>query len=210
MTRFENNIIILVLILLGSTGRLGYAKVTDLGSFGTVYEINEKDAITELEDLSKGFSIQDFFDKEAVRKKILDFRPETIDLPKATENREFLVDLTYTLEFDIPDENGNIIYPKGYVFNPLEYSTLSKTYVFINGEDPDQIEWFKKSDYMDSIRVILMVTKGAYAELTENLDRPVFYALSQIIEKFQLEHVPSVVRQKGVYIHVEEVNCEEK
>ncbi|MBU0991719.1 MAG: hypothetical protein KJ737_04410 [Proteobacteria bacterium] len=188
----------------------GFADVKDLGVYGTSYPIIEQDGIEALDDLSKGVTIQDLISPEEVKRKIKDFRPETVSLPRCTEEREFLVGLSYSLEFDIPDQNGNIIYPKGYAFNPLKYTTNPKTYIFIDGDDPDQVNWFTHSSYADSAGVILMITKGSYLELIEDLDRPVFYALKKITDRFQLEHVPSIVKQQGEYMHVKEVICETK
>ncbi|MBU0993393.1 MAG: hypothetical protein KJ737_12940 [Proteobacteria bacterium] len=187
-----------------------HGQILDLGVYGNSYPIVEKDGITALEDLSKGVSIQDLIDKEEVQKKIVGFRPETTHLPKSIEEREFLVDLSYSLSFDIPDQDGNIIYPKGYTFNPLKYVTNPRIYVVIDGEDPDQINWFKGSPYYDNAGVTLLITQGSYTELVEDLDRPVFYALKKITDRFQLEHVPSIVRQNGEYMHVREVTCETK
>jgi len=70
-------------------------------------------------------------------------------LPSALEDSIRTVDMTYTTEFDVPDGRGNILYPKGYVFNPLEYVYLPNMLVFINGGKKDQVEWFNSSAYFN-------------------------------------------------------------
>lgn len=197
---------ILILVLLASNG---YASVVDLGVVGASYPVVEKDALTEIESMAQGVTIQEFIDKDEAEKKIKNFRPATTLLPRAQETREFLVDITYTLAFDIPDQHGNIIYPKGYRFNPLAYYTVSKTYVVLDGEDQAQIDWYKSSPYMNNVSAMLMITRGSYADLTEELKRPVFYALESVTERFQLAHAPSIVWQEGHYLRVKEVVCTE-
>ena len=198
---------ILILVLIWASN--GYASMVDLGVFGASYPIVEKDALTELESMAQGVTIQDFINKEEAEQKIKNFRPATKSLPRAKETREFLVDMTYTLEFDIPDQHGNIIYPKGYRFNPLEYYTVRKTYVVLDGEDQAQLDWYKSSSYLNTVSAILMITRGSYADLSEKLKRPVFYALESVTERFQLEHTPSIVWQEGRYMRVREIACME-
>ena len=199
--------VFILILLLASNG---YASVVDLGVTGATYPVVEKDALAELESMSQGVTIQDFIDKDEALKKIKGFRPATRSLPRATEEREFLVDMTYSLEFDIPDQYGNILYPKGYRFNPLGYYTVRKIYVVLDGEDQAQLDWYKRSPYMNNASAMLMITRGSYGDLSDTLKRPVFYALESVTERFQLAHTPSIVWQEGEYMRVKEVLCEEK
>jgi len=43
---------------------------------------------------------------------------------------------------------------------------------------------------------------------SEKLGRPVYYALRQVVERFQLEYVPCIVFQDGKYMKVSEVNID--
>ena len=55
--------------------------------------------------------------------------PDKGALPRARRDRTFPVDLTYTTSIDVPDGKGGILYPKGYIFNPLDYVIYPKTLV---------------------------------------------------------------------------------
>jgi len=57
---------------------------------------------------------------------------------------------------------------------------------------------------------MLLLTGGSYYELGKKLDRPVFYANADIIHRFQLEAVPSIVFQRGKYMEVKEVAISDK
>jgi conjugal transfer pilus assembly protein TraW len=91
----------------------------ELGRVGAVYPIAEKDALSEIEQRAKNFDWTKIFNKEKNTAKLKAYRPSDMEvLPSALEDSIRTVDMTYTTEFDVPDGRGNILYPKGYVFNP--------------------------------------------------------------------------------------------
>lgn len=169
------------------------ANAADLGKVGAIYPIAEKDALVEIEQKAKGID----WSKVIKRKPIEEYNgpEERMSLPRATRERSFPVDMTYTLQMDIPDGKGGILYPKGYTFNPLDYINFTKTLVVINGNDPEQVEWFGASEYRGRADVMLLLTEGSYRNLGKKLDVPLFYADSTIIERLRLAAVPSVVKQ---------------
>jgi len=204
MIKFINLFIIAVLLFSAPVS----AAVKELGTFAETYPIAEKDAIEEIQEKSQSIGPQALIDPVEAESKITSFKPATLSLPKATKDRQFLVDMTYTLEIDIPDKDGNIVYPAGYQLNPLEHMNNPMTYVFINAADKDQVNWFLKSSYGNNLSCRLLITDGEYFDLSEKLGRPVYYALRQITERFQLEYVPCIVSQDGQFMKVKEVNIE--
>lgn len=192
----------LTLILLGVlVTASAYART--LGGVGTSYVIAEKDALAEIEERAKGID----WGKVIQRKPIKDYDgpDDRVSLPRAVRDKTFPVDLTYTLQMDIPDGRGGILYPQGYAFNPLDYVAFAKTLVVINGNDPEQVKWFVASAYGRRIDVILLLTEGRYGLLEKKLNVPLFYADSRIVERFKLVAVPSVVKQEGRAMVVREV-----
>ena len=115
------------------------------------------------------------------------------------------MDMTYTLQIDIPDGKGGVLYPKGYTFNPLDYINFTKILVVINGNDPEQVKWFAASEYKGRVDVMLLLTEGHYGHMGKKLDVPLFYADSQIVERLHLAAVPSVVKQEGKEMVVREI-----
>ena len=204
MIKFINLLMIGALLFPGPVSAI----VKDLGTFAETYPIAEKDAIAEIQAKAEKADVQSFIDPVEAESKISNFKPETLSLPKATKGRQFLVDMTYTLEFDIPDKDGDIVYPAGYQFNPLEHINNPMTYVFIDAADKDQVDWFLKSSYADNLSCRLLITDGSYFDIIEEIGRPVYYAMRIIIERFQLEYVPCIVSQEGLYMKVKEVRVE--
>ncbi len=186
----------------------------DLGVFGAVYDIAEKDALKEIEEKAKETDVNRFIDRQELVRKLKSYAPDDLravkDIPPARKDRTFLVDMKYTLGLDIADEKGTVIYPKGYAFNPLSYVTYPKTIVVLNGASPAQLAWFKNSGLNEDLGVKLLITDGSYAVLSKDLKRPVFYASKAVIDVFQIEATPSVVKQKGTIMEVREVPVSEK
>jgi len=179
------------------------ANAKELGTVGATYAIAEKDALVEIEQKAKSID----WSKVIKRKPIEEYNgPEDrMSLPRAVRDRSFPVDMTYTLQIDIPDGKGGVLYPKGYTFNPLDYVSFTKTLVVINGNDPEQVKWFAGSEYGKRIDVMCLLTEGHYRSLGEKLDVPLFYADSTIIGRLRLSALPSVVRQDGRSMVVTEV-----
>lgn len=181
-----------------------YAEV--LGTFGKTYSIAENDAYEELMEKVQSADWEKLMDRKKAEERIKAFKPEdAVKLPRAEKERTRLIDLTYTLDFDIPDGRGGILYPRGYTFNPLEYVNFTKTLVVIDGTDRKQIEWFKRSTYFKDIGVMLLITDGKYYNLMKELKRPVFYARRHLVERLNLQFVPSVIQQRGRMMEVREI-----
>jgi len=214
MTAKEPTIRCVLVAALLSLSVTSTAMARDLGTFGTVYDIVEKDAIKELEEKARSVDFSKAVDRNALVKKAKNFTPEDVKemnaIGPARKDRTFLVDMTYTLERDIKDDKGNIVYPAGYAFNPLSYVSYPRTLVILNGRRPEHIRWFEESSYSKDAQVTLLLTDGSYSELSRSLKRPVFYASTKLIEVFQIEAVPSVVRQSGTYMEVTEVRIPPK
>lgn len=192
---------ILVLSLLPSSN----AQAKDLGTYGATYPIAEPDSLTELKEKAAKVDWKRHLNPEKLTRKVRNFRPSDLKrLPAASGDHVFLSDLSYTLDVDIPDGKGGILYPKGYTFNPLDYISFQRTIVVINGKDRRQVEWFRKSPWFKDVNAMLLLTDGSYFPLGDRLRRPVFYANSLIVEKLGLKAVPSVARQKGRYMEVRE------
>lgn len=185
------------------------AVLHDLGALGATYPIAEKDAIEEIEEKASKTDWSKHFNKKKMEKAVKGYRPENlVKLPRAGETRSFNVDMTYTLDFDITDNHGQILYPKGFMFNPLDYIDFPRTLIVIDATDEDQVAWLKSSDHVYTATIL--ITDGAFWDLSNSLGRALFYADKQIVERFGLKAVPSIIRQSGRYMEVKEIAMEKK
>jgi conjugal transfer pilus assembly protein TraW len=178
-----------------------YAKV--IGTVGKTYPIVEPDALAEIEASAAKINMAELI-KQA-RDKAQNFKPDNpVSLEPAKQNRTFKVQMSYTLEFDILDGKGGVLYPRGYSFNPLDYVTYPGVLVVIDGTAKEHVEWFKQSQYVSDIRVKLLITNGQYYNLAMELKRPVYFLTPEIAQAFNLQAVPCVIVQNGKLMEVRE------
>lgn len=178
---------------------------------GRIYPISEPDMLEELRTKAASVDWNKMVDKEKQKEKIKNFKPETlVSLPAAKQDRAYLVDMTYTLDVDLPDGKGGLLYPKGYSFNPLDYTQLRGKLIVIDGSDPRQVAWFDASPYRDDINIKLLLTGGSYYQLMEKFRRPVFYYMQPMATRLQVEAVPAIVEQAGKMLKVTEVGLEKR
>lgn len=203
LLKISSTFLLLVMLLSGE----GHSK--DLGIKGTVYPIIERDALEEIEEQANRVDWGKLFDKKANDRRIKNYKPSNIvHLSRSKINRVRTVNISYALEFDIPDGKGGILYPKGFLFNPLDYLLYPNTIVVINGADREQVEWFKHSAHFDSSTCVLWITDGNYYDLSGELGRPVYYANDFIVRRFELQFVPCLIVQKGNRLEVTEIDVE--
>ena len=175
----------------------------DHGVVGKTYSIAEPDALEEIKASAGNIKTDEMV--RWAKEKALNLKPDdSVSLKQADKDRVFKVHMSYTLEFDIPDGKGGVLYPKGYSFNPLEYIVYPGVLVVIDGSVRQQVEWFKKSEYSQDAGVKLLITDGKYYELALKLQRPVFFLTYEIKEAFNLQAVPCVVFQSGNLMEVRE------
>ncbi|MGB3224812.1 MAG: hypothetical protein WBB23_18555 [Desulforhopalus sp.] len=181
-----------------------FAQTTiNLGTVGETYPVVEPDVVAELRQEAAQHDVRE---KLPLSLEIQGYQPANLHpLPHAIAERSFLVDMNYTLDQDLLDGEGKILYPKGYTFNPLEYVSFPGGLVVINGDDPLQIEWFKKTPYADNHQASLLLSNGLAFELTRQLKRRVFYLTKDIAARLRLTAVPSVVVQKKNKMLVQEI-----
>jgi conjugal transfer pilus assembly protein TraW len=202
---------ILVGVILSTLLLTRPATAKELGSVGATWPIAEQDALAELEARAKEVDWSSVMDRRKMERSLRDYRPEGMtSLPAAKKDRTFQVDMNYTLDFDIPDGKGGILYPRGYSFNPLAYAFFPGVLVVIDGDDARQVKWFQASPYGKDHRVRLLLSGGPYYEIMARLKRPVFYANGRIAKRLGLAAVPAVVFQKGTIMEVREYAIEDK
>jgi conjugal transfer pilus assembly protein TraW len=181
------------------------AAQTRLEIAGKTYPVVEQNITKELQQKVAKIDIETLFNTHN-RYQPANLHP----LPRTSSDRRFTVDLSYSLDHDIKDSQGNLLYPQGFTFNPLQYAGLRGGLVVIDGGDPEQVKWFQASPYFQNHRAIILLSGGYAAELKQELQRPVYYLTHDIAARLQLKAVPSVVFEQRNKLTVREVHLEEK
>lgn len=202
---FYRSITVISAVFVLSTCGPAFAKT--VGRSGNIYRIAEPDALKELEDKVASTDLKERIKKEETTRRIERYRPSNVvSLPSAKKDRTSLMDMTYTLELDIPDGKGGVLYPKGFIFNPLDYIPFSRTIVVLNGAAENEVDWFTASEYYKRTDVLVLVTDGMWKELMHRFKRNVFYLTEPVRARFRLSSTPSVIVKKdNKYMEVKEI-----
>jgi len=170
---------------------------TILPSLGKTFQIAEPNALEEIQRrvAERGTALTAQLQAEA-REAYKTYQPRNLaQLPPAQKDRIRDIDPTWVLPYDILNDAGEILYPKGFVVNPTEFVFWRKRMIVIDGGDPAQIQWLIKSGmHLDPLSMIVLCD-GSYIEAMEDLGTKVFYLDQTIKDRFQLQYAPSVVVQ---------------
>ena len=189
--------IILISVLLFNLYSLG----KDKGVYGELFEIEEKDLLehvtSRLKDLEEKGGLK--WIQDGIQKRIMKNIEEPRDIDgiiKTKEARIFEFDPTIEVTENLKDQKGRIFAKKGDKYNALNYITYSKTLLFIDGNDEEQIEWAKlKLLKHKNVKIILV--KGKPLKLQERLKRPIYFDQYGIITKrMGIKQAPARVWQE--------------
>ena len=172
--------------------------LADSVTVGQTYPILEQDALAEIQAHAAGVDWQHELSAANIRWSAKD----GLSLARAPADRTRQVIPTYTLEFDIRDQTGQLIYPKGFQFNPLEHITLPYRIVVIESQDLDWAKArLKKTD-------MVILTHGDFSYASQALERPTFLLDEKTRTRLNLEFVPSIVEQSGRVLLINEYRLE--
>ena len=205
MVRFEMLTVTLLLasgtLLLACLPLARAGEIVQLEPVGPTSAVIESDLAEELRQRAVNVDV------EQLRSAQARYQPANLQaLPRATKDTTTRVDLTHTLEQDLIDAQGTILYPAGFTFNPLRYVSLTSALVVIDGSDPEQVAWFKGSPYGSNRRALLLLSGGLAVALRDELRRPIAYLTEDIARRLQLRAVPSIVVERDNQLMIREVS----
>ena len=199
----------------------------DVGVVGQVFPIAEIDMLQWIDNRLRTFeqtgeldSMRDQF-KENVKQGVR--RPRPVGLITTTTPEVFNVDPSLTLAKDITDIDGTVIYPKGTRINPFDTQTwpalqqssmahfqFSKTLVFLDGDDVQQILWakqFAKTQDEQGNHIKWILTGGEPETVHQHLNARIYFdQQGNLTRQLTLKRVPSVVKQVGIMWQVSEID----
>lgn len=185
------------------------AQARDYGVMGALFPIEEPSVLdmiharlSEMEANGELAAMEDEM-KATARARIA--RPHPVmGLTTATTYATFTIDLSITVTEDLTDHRGVVFARAGQTINPLDHSRFDKRLVFIDGDDPDMVQFAVDLAAREPAKIIL--TNGAPLELTEAHQILFFFDQGGVLsERFQLRALPSVVSRADPVMRVEEI-----
>ena len=123
-------------------------------------------------------------------------------LPKATKDSVKYHVPWYSLEFDIKDANGRIIYPKGFTYNPLEYMRYPTRIVIFKLDQYEAIKHLIKSTDM------LVADGGDVVKAAKDKDTHFFILDKKMVSRLGIKKLPTIVSQEKKRLKLREIYVE--
>lgn len=183
----------------------------DYGVAGTTFEILEEDLLEVIEKrlntLEAEGSLQNHQQKIAKQTQEKIKRPKPVaGIQHTTKARSFIYDPSITVPYDLKDHQGTVFQTKGTKVNPLDYQSLTKSLLFIDGDNQPQVEWVLTQQPNNQI----ILTNGSPFKLMEKLDRPVYFDQEgALTKKLGIQQVPAKVTQEEKHLLIEEINLQQ-
>jgi conjugal transfer pilus assembly protein TraW len=183
----------------------------DLGAIGPTYGIDEPHLLDDIDrrlrEKERSGELARLMDEARARGISAVRSPTPVGgVSAASKARTFYVDPSFTLDRNVVDAQGRLLFAAGTRKNPLEVVSLSKRLLFFDGRDARQVSHARQVMSANGGRVKPILTGGSYLELMKAWRTPVFYdqggALSR---RLGIQHVPAMVSQEGLRLRVDEV-----
>ena len=184
-----------------------FAFAKDFGVVGHTYNIEEQDIIQYIKSKLEQIDIVKLQEEQQQIVRTLVERPkEVAGIIDAKENREYFYDPTFILEEDIFDHVGRLIQKSGTRINPLEKIALRHDLIFINGDNPKQVEfalsYFKTKD----AKATIILIKGSPIKLQKEHKIWIYFDQEGLLTgKFGITQVPAIVTQDQLQLKIREV-----
>jgi len=183
----------------------------DLGTIGPTYPIAEPNLLDDLQRRLRAKQASGELDaliaqarhrgEAAVRQP-----PAVAGLVATRTPRTFYFDPTFTLDRNILDAQGHLLFAAGMRKNPLDVVSLSFHLLFFDGRDPRQRDQARQLIVHYAGRIKPILVAGSYLDLMQAWRLPVYFdQLGRLTHRFGITQVPALVSQDGTRLRIDEL-----
>ena len=196
-------------VLVGMWGHAAHAE--DLGAIGPTYAINEPNLLAFIEqrlrEKERSGELARLEAQARSRGTEAVTQPKPVAGLRATETaRSFYFDPSFTLDRNILDAQGHLLFAAGLRKNPLEVVSLSKHLLFFDARDRRQVARARELIASHQGKVKPILTAGSYLDLMKSWRTPVYYDQQGVlVRRFGITQVPALVSQEGMRLRIDEL-----
>lgn len=190
---------------------VGLVHATDLGTIGPTYAITEPHLLKMIEqrlrDKERSGELRHLEDEAKARAVDAVTHPQAVPGLRTTQKaRTFYWDPSFTLDRNILDAQGRLMFAAGTRKNPLEVVSLSKSLLFFDARDAAQVQRARQLLAKLQGRVKPILTGGSYLDLMKSWRIPVYYDQQGLLtRRFGIQQVPALVTQEGLRLRIDEM-----
>lgn len=197
----------------------------NLGVYGQVYSIAEPDLLHFIHQ-----RLLQFQNDGRLKKMETDFqkrveehviRPTPVsfvsDAKKTSKEKTLYFTPQFTLQKNIYDSTGKLLFSAGTSVNPLNQEEVKKiapnavipefneTLIFIDADQKSQVEWTQSEIKSISGIYKIILVKGNLKKASNALGRIYFDQAGALCHLFHIDRVPAVVTRSGVQLKIKEL-----
>lgn len=202
------------LLFAAALATAGLVQATDLGTIGPVYPIGEPHLLDfirqRLQEKERSGELKKLEQQARTRgvDAVADPKPVAGIKPAETA-RTFYFDPTFTLERNVFDDKGHLLFAAGTRKNPLEVVSLSKHLLFFDARDQRQVTRAREliAFYRGrKVPVKPILVGGSYLDLMKSWRTPVYYDQQGLLtHRLGITRVPAIVSQDGLRLRIDEL-----
>ena len=183
----------------------------DLGTIGPTYSITEPNLLDDLQRRLRAKQASGELDtliaqaRDRGEARVRE-PPAVVGLVTTRTPRTFYFDPTFTLDRNVLDAQGHLLFAAGTRKNPLDVVSLSSHLLFFDGRDPRQRDQAQRliARYGGRIKPILVA--GSYLDLMQAWRRPVYFdQWGRLTRRFGITRIPALVSQDGARLRIDEL-----
>ncbi|GFM31014.1 conjugal transfer protein TraW [Novosphingobium sp. PY1] len=195
-----------VATLVLASALLGASADAATSTIGRTWPIAEPDALSEIEARSARLPA-DMRAQFGPRSTWTAMKAAVLAPAKVRRTRSVVP--FYTLDTEIRLPGGEVLYPRGYTFNPLDYVTLPQRLVVVR---PRDLDWALRTAGLTDF---ILLTAGDAQDsdaitLSQRWGRPIFILEERVKQRLGLTVAPVVVRQQGRKLELTEVRLDRR
>lgn len=187
------------------------ARASDIGTIGPVYPIQEPHLLDfirqRLQEKERSGELKKLEEQARARGIDAVTHPKPVAGIKLAETaRTFYFDPTFTLDRNVLDDKGKLLFPAGTRKNPLEIVALSKHLLFFDARDKRQVTRARELITFYRGRVKPILVGGSYLDLMKSWRAPVYYDQQGVLtHRLGITQVPAIVLQEGLRLRIDEL-----
>ena len=132
-------------------------------------------------------------------------------LERARKARSFYWDPSIRVDRDIKDAEGKVVVRAGTTVNPLSQMSLSKDLLFFDASDPAQVKFARAEIAKRDGLVKPILTAGKPFDVMRDWKQKVYFDQGgSLVRKLGIVRVPSIVKQEGLKLRIDEIPVEER
>lgn len=203
--------VLAVLACMSVASAAATGSTVSVGTLGPTYAITEPhllDFIAQrLREKERSGELQQLM-QDAKRRAVAHVQqpPAVEGLRATTTPRSFRWDPSFTLDRNIVDAQGRLLYAAGSRHNPLDVVGMRRQLLFFDARDPRQL---RRALALMAARpggIKPVLTGGSYLDLMRQWQQPVYHDQHGLLtRRFGIQQVPALVSQDGRQLRVDEL-----